>query len=171
MSPVVGLLIAVIAGWLASRPRAVVALVVPPMLGATAAQSWFLGTGRGDNPPSTTTKSPGYWLVQALIIVAICGVAAAVCWMWQRWSTVERVEMSGWPRVAFLAAETVAAFAVTLGAMFIIERPSHPGSGSGQIPITGAIAVVVGLVVIAAVVVNWLHRSRQLEPTPTELAR
>ncbi len=81
MSPIIGLLIAIVAGFLAPRPRTAAAIVVPPMLGATAAQSWYLGTGRGHNPASTTTDSPGYWIVQVLIIIAICGVAAAICWV------------------------------------------------------------------------------------------
>jgi hypothetical protein len=77
MSPIIGLFIAIVAGVLAPRPRAVIGIVIPPMLGATAAQAWYLGTGRGNNPAATTTNSPAYWIVQALIIIAICGVADA----------------------------------------------------------------------------------------------
>ncbi len=58
MSPIIGLFIAIIAGFVATHPRDVPGIVVPPMLGATAAQSWYLGTGRGHNPASTTTNSP-----------------------------------------------------------------------------------------------------------------
>jgi hypothetical protein len=40
MTPIIGLLIAIIAGLLAPRPRTAAAIVIPPMVGATAAQSW-----------------------------------------------------------------------------------------------------------------------------------
>jgi hypothetical protein len=161
MSPIIGIFIAVIAGLVAPRPRLVVAIVVPPMLGATAAQSWYLGTGRGNNPASTTTDSPAYWVVQALIITAICGVAAAICWIRTRRSTAERILPSGTQRVVLLTVATVAAFAATLGFAFVTDRPKHPGTGNGNIPIGGAVAVVVGLVVLVFLGVAWFRRSRR----------
>ena len=71
MSPIIGLFVALIAAWLATGPRAAAAMVVPPMLGATAAQSWYLGTGRGHNSAAQTTNSPAYWVVQVIIVVQI----------------------------------------------------------------------------------------------------
>jgi hypothetical protein len=162
MSPIIGLLIAIVAGWVAPRPSSVIAIVIPPMVGATAAQSWYLGTGRGHNPASTTTDSVAYWVVQALIIIAICGVAAAICWWRLRRSSVERV-LPGEPlRAALLALATAAAFAVTLGFAFLTDRPKNPGSGNGNIPIGGAIAVVVGVGVLVFLAVTWLRRSRRV---------
>ena len=75
MTPVIGLVIAVVVGFVASSRRGVLIGVIPPMLAVTAAQSWYLGTGRGHNPPATTTDSPAYWVVQLIIIALICGVA------------------------------------------------------------------------------------------------
>jgi hypothetical protein len=160
MSPIIGLFIAIIAGLAAIRPRAVIGIVVPPMVGATAAQSWYLGTGRGHNPASTTTDSAAYWVVQALIITAICGVAAAVCWIHVRRGGHGRILPSGLQRTALLVAATIAAFTATLGFAFLTDRPKHPGSGNGNIPIGGAIAVVVGLAVLVFLAVAWLRRSR-----------
>jgi O-antigen/teichoic acid export membrane protein len=160
MSPIIGLLIALIAGWVAPKPSSVGAIVIPPMVGATAAQSWYLGTGRGHNPASTTTDSVAYWIVQALIIIAICGIAAAICWVRMRRSSVERVLPSGSLRVGLLALATVAAFAATLGFAFLTDRPKNPGTGNGNIPIGGAVAVVVGFAVLAYLAVAWLRRSR-----------
>lgn len=100
MSPLIGLFIAIVAGLVAPKRRAVVGIVIPPMLGATAAQSWYLGTGRGNNPAATTTNSPAYWIVQALIITAICGVAAAVCWLRMRRGVQLRTLPSGSQRGA-----------------------------------------------------------------------
>ncbi len=164
MSPIIGIFVAVIAGLVAPSPRWVIAIVVPPMLGATAAQSWYLGTGRGHNPASTTTESPLYWIAQALIITAICGVAAAICWIRTRRSTDERVLPSRSQRLVLITVATVAAFAATLGFAFVTDRPKHPGTGSGNIPIGGAVAVVVGLVVLVFLGVAWFRRSRRPLP-------
>jgi multisubunit Na+/H+ antiporter MnhC subunit len=160
MSPIIGLFIAIIAGLVATQPRAVVGMVVPPMLGATAAQSWYLGTGRGHNPASTTTNSPAYWVVQVLIITAICGVAAAVCWVRQRRGGRARIMLSGAQRAALLIGTTIAAFTATLGFAFLTDRPKHPGSGNGNIPIGGATAVVIGVAVLVFLAVAWFRRTR-----------
>ena len=78
MTPIIGLLIAVVAGFVASSRRGVLIGVIPPMLAVTAAQSWYLGTGRGHNSPATTTDSPAYWIVQLIILALICGVAMGI---------------------------------------------------------------------------------------------
>jgi hypothetical protein len=170
MSPIIGLCIAIVAGWLAPRPRTAAAIVVAPMLGATAAQSWYLGTGRGHNPASTTTASVAYWVVQVLIITAICGVAAALCWLRTRRSPGQRDVPSGARGAVLLAIATVAALGTTLGAMFVTDRPSHPGSGNGNPPVAGDIAIVVGLVVLVVLAVDWARKVRQSHRTSHELA-
>ena len=78
MTPIIGLLIAVVTGFVAASRRGVLVGVIPPMLAVTAAQSWYLGTGRGQNPPATTTDSPAYWVVQLIILALICGVAVGI---------------------------------------------------------------------------------------------
>ena len=170
MSPIIGLFVAILAGWLAPHPRAAAVAVVPPMLGATAAQSWYLGTGRGHNGPGTTTASVGYWIVQALIIVAIGGVAAAICWVRSRRSTTTRAVPSGRQLTVLLTLATLAAFAATLGAMFVTDRPAHPGTGSGNPPLAGVIAIFVGLAVLIALAVGWARRGLQARRAPHELA-
>jgi hypothetical protein len=161
MTPIIGLLIAIVAGLLAPRPRTAAAIVIAPMLGATAAQSWYLGTGRGHNSASSTTDSPSYWVVQLLIIVAICGVSAAICWVRTRRSTVARVLPAGPVAVALLAVAAVAACATTLGYAFVTDRPKHPGTGNGSPPIGGTVAIFVGLAVLVFLAVVWLRNSRR----------
>src|ERR1700689_3387003 len=78
MTPIIGLLIAVITGFAAASRRGVLIGVIPPMLAVTAAQSWYLGTGRGHNPASTTTDSAAYWVVQLVILVLIGAVALGI---------------------------------------------------------------------------------------------
>ena len=127
MTPIIGLLIAVVTGFVAASWRGVLIGVIPPMLAATAAQSWYLGTGRGHNPPATTTDSPAYWIVQLVILALICAVAMGIYAV-----RVRRVSRSGGslapvrrgPGGSMLAAATVAAFAGTLALMFAAD-PGH----------------------------------------------
>ena len=127
MTPIIGLLIAVVTGFVAASWRGVLIGVIPPMLAATAAQSWYLGTGRGHNPPATTTDSPAYWIVQLVILALICAVAVGIYAVRAR-----RVSRSGGslapvrrgPGGSMLAAATVAAFAGTLALMFAAD-PGH----------------------------------------------
>jgi hypothetical protein len=161
MSPIIGLLIAIVAGLLAPRPRTAAAIVIAPMLGATAAQSWYLGTGRGHNSASTTSDSPAYWVVQVIIIVAVCGVAAAICRVRTRRSTVKRALPTGPLAVVLLAIATIAACATTLGYAFVTDRPRHPGNGNGSPPIAGTIAIFVGAAVLIFLAVAWFRNSRR----------
>jgi hypothetical protein len=163
MTPIIGLLIAVLAGFLAPSRRGVLAGVIPPMLAVTAAQSWYLGTGRGHNPPATTTDSPAYWVVQLVILALICGVAFGIYAVRSR-RAARRGESSAGeaaaarrPLGAMLAAGTVAAFAGTLALMFATDRPAHPGAGHGNLPVTGVVGIVVALAAIAVFAVLWLR--------------
>jgi peptidoglycan/LPS O-acetylase OafA/YrhL len=162
MTPVIGLVIAVVVGFVASSRRGVLIGVIPPMLAVTAAQSWYLGTGRGHNPPATTTDSPAYWVVQLIILALIIGVAMGIYAIRAR-----RVSRRGGSLVpvrrgaggSMLAAAVVAGFAATLALMFATDRPAHPGSGNGNLPVSGVVGIVVALLAIAVFGVLWL-RSR-----------
>jgi drug/metabolite transporter (DMT)-like permease len=139
--------------------------VIPPMLAVTAAQSWYLGSGRGHNPPATTTDSPAYWVVQLVILALICGVAMGIYAVRAR--RVSRrvgslVPVRRGPGGSMLAAATVAGFAATLALMFATDRPSHPGSGNGSLPVTGIVGITVAILAIAAFGVLWL-RTRQVQ--------
>jgi peptidoglycan/LPS O-acetylase OafA/YrhL len=160
MTPIIGLLIAVVAGLVAASWRGVLIGVIPPMLAATAAQSWYLGTGRGHNPPATTTDSPAYWVVQLIILALICGVAVGIYAVRAR--RVSRrggnlVPLRRGPGGSMLAAATVAGFAATLGLMFATDRPSHPGSGNGNLPVTGVVGIVIAILALAVFGVLWLR--------------
>jgi hypothetical protein len=160
MTPIIGLLIAVLAGFLAPSRRGVLAGVIPPMLAVTAAQSWYLGTGRGHNSPATTTDSPAYWVVQLVILALVCGVAFGIYAVRTRRAARRdggAVAARRRPLGLMLAAGTVAAFAGTLGLMFATDRPSHPATGNGNLPVTGVVGIVVALLAIAVFGVLWLR--------------
>lgn len=162
MTPIIGLFVAVLAGLMTSSRRGVLAGVIPPMLAVTAAQSWYLGTGRGHNSPTTTTDSPAYWIVQLIILALICGVAASIYAIRARrtarrdsngTAAAHRGRSAGW----MVAAGTVAAFASTLALMFATDRPSHPASGNGNLPVTGVVGIVIAVLAIGAFGVLWLR--------------
>jgi peptidoglycan/LPS O-acetylase OafA/YrhL len=164
MTPIIGLLIAVLAGFLAPSRRGVLAGVIPPMLAVTAAQSWYLGTGRGHNGPATTTDSPAYWVVQLIILALICGVALGIYMVRARRAGRRGESGAGGtvaarrgPLGAMLATGTVAAFAGTLALMFATDRPSHPATGNGNLPVTGVVGIVVALLAIAVFAGLWLR--------------
>ncbi len=174
MTPIIGLLIAIVAGFAAASRRAVFIGVIPPMLAVTAAQSWYLGTGRGHNPPATTTDSPAYWIVQLVILALICGVAMGIYAIRARRAGRRGTSLAA-PRPgsarAMLAAATVAGFAGTLALMFATDRPSHPGSGNGNLPVTGVVGIVVALVALAVFGALWLrNRAAQSATDVRELA-
>lgn len=160
MTPIIGLLIAVVTGFVAASRRGVLIGVIPPMLAVTAAQSWYLGTGRGHNPAATTTDSPAYWVVQLIILALICAVAVGIYTIRAR-----RVSRRGGSLVpvqrgvsgSMLAAGTVAGLAATLALMFATDRPSHPGSGNGNLPVTGIVGIVIALLALAVFGVLWLR--------------
>jgi peptidoglycan/LPS O-acetylase OafA/YrhL len=156
-----------VTGFVASSRRGVLAGVIPPMLAVTAAQSWYLGTGRGHNSPATTTNDPSYWVVQLVILALICGVAMGIYAIRAR-----RVSHRGGTLAALrpgqaramLTAATVAGFAATLALMFATDRPSHPGSGNGNLPVTGVVGIVIAILAIAVFGVLWL-RNRPVHST------
>jgi hypothetical protein len=160
MTPIIGLIVAIVTGFIAASRRGVLIGVIPPMLAATAAQSWYLGTGRGHNPAATTTDSPAYWVVQLIIVALICGVAMGIYAIRARRARGRGgrlVPLRRGPAGAMTGAATVAAFGVTLALMFATDRPSHPGSGNGNIPVTGMAGIVIAILAMAAFGVLWLR--------------
>jgi peptidoglycan/LPS O-acetylase OafA/YrhL len=168
MTPIIGLLVAVVAGFVASSRREVLIGVIPPMLAATAAQSWYLGSGRGHNAPATTTDDPEYWIVQLIIVALVGGVAIGIYAVRAR--RVSRrggglVPVRRGPGSWMVAAATVAGFAGTLGLMFATDRPGHPGSGNGNLPVTGVVGIAIAILAIAVLGLLWL-RNRPVSSTP-----
>ena len=56
-----------------------------------------------------------------------------------------------------VVAATVAGFAGTLGLMFATDRPSHPGSGNGNLPVTGVVGIVIAILAVAVFGLLWLR--------------
>jgi hypothetical protein len=79
MTPIAGLIIAIIAGLIVRNGRRATAVLIVPWLVVLAYQSWYIASGRAISPPGTVTDFPsaiGYWLVQAVILLPALGIAA-----------------------------------------------------------------------------------------------
>jgi hypothetical protein len=160
MTPIIGLLVAVIVGFLATTRRGVLIGVIAPMLASTAAQSWYLGTGRGHNPPATTTDSPAYWVVQLIIVALMSGVALGIYVIRARRAALTSHGQAG----PMVVVGTVAALAGTLAVMFATDRPGHPATGNGNLPVTGIIGISIAILALAAFALLWLRgRSARTE--------
>ncbi|MFZ0172201.1 MAG: hypothetical protein WAL04_11015, partial [Acidimicrobiales bacterium] len=69
MTPIAGLIIAMIAGFMVANGRRAASVVLVPWLVVLAYQSWYIASGRAISPPSTVTQFPstiGYWFVQVI---------------------------------------------------------------------------------------------------------
>jgi hypothetical protein len=74
----VGILLAVVAGWVACGRRQTVIAVVVPFLGVAVLQTWGIASGRGVSAPSTVTGFPDllqYYAVQALLLALTLAIA------------------------------------------------------------------------------------------------
>ncbi len=79
MTPIAGLIIAVIAGLVVRRGRRAALIVAVPWLIVLVYQSWYIASGRAISPPGTVTSFPsaiGYWLVQVIIAAPAFAIAA-----------------------------------------------------------------------------------------------
>jgi hypothetical protein len=79
MTPLAGLIAAIIAGWFVRDPRRAVVAVIPAFLAVLAIQTTGIALGDGHSPPSTVLSYPGalgYWLVQVIILAPALIIAA-----------------------------------------------------------------------------------------------
>lgn len=153
MTPIAALVIAVAAGLMVGNVRQARIAVLAPYLGVVAAQTWYLGSGRGTNP-SGTVAEPGYWIVQAVVCAMAVGIAGMLAGVRMRRAGAERHSDS--PHALTLSAVVAGPLAalVTLGVMFGVDRPATPGSGGGGAPASGVIGMlgcVVSLIALAIV--------------------
>jgi hypothetical protein len=153
MTPLIGIVIAVLAALLAPNVRALVFSVVTLMAVATAIQSWDLGSGMGSNPPDTI-QQVSYWVVQVIIISIITGVALATFALRRRRAarrdqSLARPAFSGRRGLAVLGVAVLAVTGVGLVWAYTHEHMvKHHGVGAGNIPATGIVGIVIGLIAL-----------------------
>lgn len=162
MTPIIAVVVAVVAGLLCRRPGAAAGLTVGPVLGAIVAQSWYLGSGRGSNTAAETVGSGGYWAVQVVTLVLASAIAAGLCAVLARRRAVPPSRLaSRQPRVILVGLATLAAATATAALMFALDRPSRPGSGTGGVPAAGILGMALAATLLALLVGLWLQARRR----------
>ncbi len=165
MTPLIGLCIAAVAALLAPNTRAVLGSVSIGMVAATLVQTWDLDDDWGSNPPSTVHQL-SYWVVQLIILAVVLAVALAMFRLRVRRAartgqSLVRASFSGRRGAAVLAVSTVALTVVAFAGAYIASRaPSVHGRGRQDIPWTGVLGIVAGVVLIVALVVALRFGSR-----------
>jgi heme/copper-type cytochrome/quinol oxidase subunit 2 len=153
MTPIAGVIIAVLAAWLAPNARAVVISALVLLCAATLAQTWDLGADWGSNPPNTIRQA-SYWVVQAVIAAIVVALALGMFRLRARRAarsgrSLARPTFSGrrgWVILLSCSiAMTVALLATEYG---IYKATKHHGRGAGHIPWTGVIGIAAGLAVL-----------------------
>jgi len=172
MTGVVGILLAVVAGWFVAERRRVVEAVVVPFLVVLGIQTWGIASGRAVSPPSTVTGFPGligYYLVQVLILAAALGIALQLSALRFRGS-----RGAGSRPALALGLNLLLSALVVSG--FRLDRPLlDPGSvthhtSSGSPPLLGVVGIVLSVLACAALGCVTLWRRRAARTTGAKAA-
>lgn len=153
MTPLIGIVIALLAGWLAPSPQTVVIAVLVPLFGATLVQTWDLGADWGSNPPDTI-RQVSYWVVQAIIFAIMTGLALGIRWLRLRRTiagsrAVTHPAFSGRRGTVVLLTSSIVMTAMLFAAAYGLSVVSkHHGQGAGHIPWTGVLGIALGGLVL-----------------------
>ncbi|MEO6822241.1 MAG: hypothetical protein ABI468_07250 [Candidatus Nanopelagicales bacterium] len=158
MTPLIGIVIALLAGWLAPTPRTVVIAVLVPLSGATLVQTWDLGADWGSNPPDTI-RQISYWIVQAVIFAVMTGLALGIRWLRVRRAVasgrkVAHPAFSGRRGGVVLLMSSIVMTAMLFATAYGFSRVMrNHGQGAGNIPWTGVLGIAVGGIVLVGLLV------------------
>jgi membrane protein YqaA with SNARE-associated domain len=165
MTPILGLVIAIVAARLAPNVRALLTAVLALMVAATAVQSWDIGAALGSNPASTIRES-AYWVVQAVIIAVTLAIAYG-CFALRRrnagkrGTSLLRANFTG--RRGILTTSLLGTLMTVVGVAFCLIAGSmhaHNGTGSGNIPMTGVAGISAGMLLLLALSVAFVRDNR-----------
>jgi hypothetical protein len=160
MTPLAGLVCALVAGWLIRDARQATAAVIVPFLAVLGLQTYVIAAGYGNSPPGTVTSYPGaisYWVVQLIILVPTLFIAAGL----------GRLRAgAGRPAVAVSAALTLAAGVLDL--IWALEAtPVRHHLANGSPPAYG-VAGIGGLLIGTLVLAALLLRQRLAARRPAQ---
>jgi len=163
MTPIAGLIIAIIAGLMVANGRRSASVVLVPWLVVLAYQSRYIASGRAISPPRTVTQFPGaigYWLVQVIILAPALGIAAQLGASGQRRHPVSAAALA---RRAWLASAFSVAAAVIVIVFGFVLFPHEGGtvaaghhSSNGSPPLIGMVGIVGSFLGCAALGVRAL---------------
>jgi hypothetical protein len=155
MTPLSGLVLALIAGWIVRDARRSAALIVIPYLAVVAAQTWGIASGRGVSPPSTVWPigpALSYYVVQAIILVLSLGVALLLGAVRARQTQSPTGAATAGRRTAIAAAIAGTGTAVFIAIALLDSSPVAHHSTEGAPPVQGLLGIglsVVGIVVLS----------------------
>lgn len=176
MTPIAGLIIAVIAGLLVTNGRRAASVVLVPWLVVLGYQSWDIASGRAVSPPSTVTDFPSavaYWLAQAIILAPALGIAAQLgAFGSRRHATGISLARRAWIASALGVAASVVI--ILLGFVFFRHQGGTVSVGghstSGSSPVIGVVGILGSYLTCAALGVKTLkqrHLSKGVRATPS----
>jgi len=149
MTPLAGFVAAILAGWIIREPRRAAAAVLVPFLAVLAVQTWTLAAGHGNNPPSTV-HGVSYWLVQAIVLAFVLGIATQLASALRTRSAAG--DGAGASRRALQATAVLLVLtAVFLTAVVLESKPVLHHNANSPLPwygATGILACVASLVVL-----------------------
>lgn len=157
MTPLIGIVLAILAALLAPNVRGVVVSMLVLMVLATAVQTYDLDANWGSNPPSTVHQL-SYWIVQLIIISVMLGLALGAFRVRsrravRRGESLVRPAFSGQRGVVALIETAVGTTVVYFAGAFAADKlRHHHGGGGGSIPWTGVLGIVIGAVTLVALV-------------------
>ncbi|MGA8678894.1 MAG: hypothetical protein ABSB54_05765 [Acidimicrobiales bacterium] len=167
MTPIAGLIIAMIAGFMVANGRRAASVVLVPWLVVLAYQSWYIASGRAISPPSTVTQFPstiGYWFVQVIILAPALGIAAQ---LGASASRRRAVSASVLARRAWVASALCVAAAVVVIVFGFVLFPHQGGTvaaghhnANGSPPLIGMVGILGSYIGCAALGVSTLVRRR-----------
>ena len=158
MTPLIGIVLAIFVALLAPNVRAVVTSVLVLMVLATAVQTFDLDADWGSNPPSTVHQV-SYWIVQLIIVSVIMAVALGIFRVRSRRAarsgeSLVRPAFSGRRGVIALVESAVGSTVIYFAGAFAADKlRHHHGGGTGSIPWTGVLGIVIGVVALVALAV------------------
>ena len=166
MTPIFGIVFAICAALLAPTLRSALMVELSLMATATAIQTWDLGAGLGSNPASTVREA-SYWIVQAIIVAVITALTAGIFVFRRRnarrsgRSLVRGGVIGHHGGVALAAGQAALVVVGLLIVVAVYSSQSTHGRGVGDIPASGVIGIVAGVVAVVALAVYAVIGARR----------
>jgi hypothetical protein len=163
MTPLAGLIMAVVAGWFVRGPRLAAAAVVVPFLAVAGAQTWRIAVGDGTSPPGTVIGFPqaiGYWVIQAIFLALALGIAAELGFL-RAHRALPRDAAAGAGRRAVIVSGILAIPTAVFVALYVAgSSPVRHHAASGSPPAQGFLGIILCVVAFAALSVLTFRARR-----------
>jgi hypothetical protein len=170
MTGLVGIFLALAAGWLIADRRRLAIGIALPYLAVAVVQTWNLAAGNGVNPPSTVNAFPGaigYYIAQLIILGFAIGAGDQIRMRRHNSESGALPAEVGRRQLRTALVVNVVLSAVVIGA-FKLDRPlldpgtvaTHTGNGSPPVfGVLGTLSTAIVFIVLGAITL-WHRRAR-----------